>query len=163
MWLSYHLFEYVGHAKATDLVVIMGSGCAAAASAVERCVDDLGARVGVVKVRLFRPWSAKHFLAAVPKSVRRVAVLDRCAEPGALADPLFLDVTASFHAGGWLAGTPPSVIGGRYGLRRYMPAPARPPDRMHARTHACTHAIHPASHPHSQPAIQPACPPARQT
>ncbi len=115
----YQLFDYVGHPEAERVVVIMGSGAEATHEAVEWLVGR-GEKVGVVKVRLYRPFSAAHFIAALPRSVRRIAVMDRTKEPGAVAEPLYLDVlTALTEAAG--AGTspfaqPPLVVGGRYGL-----------------------------------------------
>jgi homodimeric pyruvate:ferredoxin (flavodoxin) oxidoreductase len=108
---SYDLFEYYGHPAATDIIVIMGSG----ATVLEELLDHYGParKVGIVKIHLFRPWSAKHFLAAIPSTVRRIAVLDRCKETG-LGEPLFTDVCATLqacHRGNGIV-----VIGGRYGL-----------------------------------------------
>ena len=105
----YRLFEYIGHPEAEKVVVVMGSARSAVAEAV-RASDE---RVGVVQVRLFRPFDADALLAALPPTVRRIAVLDRTKEPGAIGEPLFLDVAASLSR----AGRPMEVlIGGRYGL-----------------------------------------------
>ncbi len=104
-----HLFDYVGAADAEDVVIAMGSGC----ETIEETVDYLtkqGKKVGLLKVRLYRPFAADVFVKALPKSVKRVAVLDRCKEPGSLGEPLYLDVAAS------LAGSGVKVVGGRYGL-----------------------------------------------
>ncbi|MDD4817354.1 MAG: pyruvate:ferredoxin (flavodoxin) oxidoreductase [Victivallaceae bacterium] len=104
-----HLFDYVGAADATDVIIAMGSGC----ETIEETVDYLtgqGKKVGLLKVRLYRPFAADVFVKALPASVKRVAVLDRCKEPGCLGEPLFLDVAAS------LAGKDVKVIGGRFGL-----------------------------------------------
>ncbi|WP_229597653.1 hypothetical protein, partial [Serratia marcescens] len=82
--------DYYGHPQAERVVVVMGS----AAGTCEEVIDTLltrGEKVGVLKVRLFRPFSAQHLLGALPDSVRSVAVLDRTKEPGALAEPLYLD------------------------------------------------------------------------
>ena len=108
---SYHLFDYVGAKDATSAIVIMGSG----AEAVEETVDYLTARgekVGVLKVHLYRPFSAAHFVKALPRSVKNIAVLDRTKEPGSLGEPLYLDVVAALAEMHRKA----TVIGGRYGL-----------------------------------------------
>ncbi len=108
---SYHLFDYVGAKDATSVIVIMGSG----AEAVEETVDYLTARgekVGVLKVHLYRPFSAAHFVKALPRSVKNIAVLDRTKEPGSLGEPLYLDVVAALAEMHRKA----NVIGGRYGL-----------------------------------------------
>ncbi|MFN0156207.1 MAG: pyruvate:ferredoxin (flavodoxin) oxidoreductase [Gaiella sp.] len=119
----YRLFDYSGAPDAERVLVLMGSGCGAAEEAVDRLVAE-GEKVGLVKVRLFRPFAASALLAALPATVERVAVLDRTKEPGALGEPLFLDVTAALAE----AGEPrPLVIGGRYGLasKEFTPAMAR--------------------------------------
>lgn len=108
------LFEYAGAPNAERVVVAMG----AHAQTVELAARDLwtrrGERVGVVKVHLFRPWDAERFLAALPKTVKRVAVLDRGHEATAVGDPLFLDVTASLAGAGRLGDV--SVVGGQYAI-----------------------------------------------
>jgi pyruvate-ferredoxin/flavodoxin oxidoreductase len=123
----YGLFEYTGHPDAERVIVAMGSG----AETVHETVDYLAARgekVGVVKVRLYRPFSKAAFLAALPPSTRRIAVLDRCKEPGAPGDPLFLDVMTILGEaradGASLFKTEPLVIAGRYGLssKEFTPA-----------------------------------------
>ena len=97
---SYRLFDYVGHPEAERVLVLMGSGAGAAEEAVERLCDD-GERVGLVKVRLYRPFDAAAFVAALPASVAAIAVLDRTKEPAALGEPLFQDVvTALAERGG---------------------------------------------------------------
>ncbi|HEV2281483.1 MAG TPA: pyruvate:ferredoxin (flavodoxin) oxidoreductase [bacterium] len=116
----YHLFDYAGHPEAERVIVVMGS----AAETVHETVDWLvrsGEKVGVVKVRLFRPFSAGDFAAALPRTVRAVAVLDRTKEPGALGEPLYLDVLAALHEASTVR---PAVIGGRYGLasKEFTPA-----------------------------------------
>ena len=124
---QYHLFDYVGHPEAERVIVVMGSG----AETVEETVAYLTARgekVGVVKVRLYRPFSIRHFLSTLPKSVRTIAVLDRTKEPGAPGDPMYLDVVAALRQGKDLGITKfaaePHVIGGRYGLasKEFTPA-----------------------------------------
>ncbi|HLY23094.1 MAG TPA: pyruvate:ferredoxin (flavodoxin) oxidoreductase [bacterium] len=118
---SYHLFDYAGHPEAERVIVVMGS----AAETVHETVDWLaasGEKVGVVKVRLFRPFSASDFVAALPRTVRAVAVLDRTKEPGALGEPLYLDVLAALNEVPLAAH--PTVVGGRYGLasKEFTPA-----------------------------------------
>jgi pyruvate-ferredoxin/flavodoxin oxidoreductase len=114
---QYHLFDYVGAPDAERVVVMMGSG----AEAVEEMVDWLNARgekVGLVKVRLYRPFDVAAFVAALPASVKSIAVLDRVKEPGAVADPLYLDIVAALQdalAEGQIAAMP-RVVAGRYGL-----------------------------------------------
>jgi pyruvate-ferredoxin/flavodoxin oxidoreductase len=114
----YRLFDYVGHPQAERVLVLMGSGAEVAHETVE-WLAARGERVGVLKVRLFRPFDVQAFARALPPSVRRVAVLDRTKEPGALGEPLLLDVIAALHEArrrGLLAGDMPLVTGGRYGL-----------------------------------------------
>ena len=126
---QYHLFDYAGAPDAERVIVMMGS----AVGAAEETVDELilrGQKVGLVKVRLYRPFDLDAFVRAVPKTVRRIAVLDRTKEPGALGEPLYQDVTAAL-AERWTsrdgdgAALPP-VIGGRYGLssKEFTPAMA---------------------------------------
>ncbi len=114
---QYHPFDYYGHPQAERVIVLMGS----AIGTCEEVVDDLltrGEKVGVLKVRLYRPFNASAMLEALPQSVRQVSVLDRTKEPGALAEPLYLDVMTAL-AEAFSRGereTLPRVIGGRYGL-----------------------------------------------
>ena len=113
----YHLADYTGVPDADRVIVIMGSGAQTAAETA-RYLAAQGEQVGVVTVRLFRPFPADAVLAALPATARRVAVLDRTKEPGSLGEPLFLDVLgalAEAHASGGLA-VMPVVTGGRYGL-----------------------------------------------
>jgi pyruvate-ferredoxin/flavodoxin oxidoreductase len=123
----YGLFDYVGAPDAERVIVLMGSGAETAHEAVEHLVAH-GDRVGVLKVRLYRPFSSSAFLAALPRSVRTLAVLDRTKEPGATGDPLYLDVTAALAeaaADGVLPfAAAPRVIAGRYGLssKEFTPA-----------------------------------------
>ncbi|MDJ0782352.1 MAG: pyruvate:ferredoxin (flavodoxin) oxidoreductase [Desulfosarcinaceae bacterium] len=108
---KYRLFDYVGAPDADRVIVSMGSSC----ETIEEVVDYLAARgesVGLVKVRLFRPFSAEHLLAAVPATAACITVLDRTKEPGALGDPLYQDVCTSFMEKGQM----PTIVGGRYGL-----------------------------------------------
>jgi len=113
----YETISYTGDPAAERVIVIMGSGAQTAAETA-RYLAGQGERVGVVTVRLFRPFPAADLLAALPPTVRQVAVLDRTKEPGSLGEPLFLDVLgalAEAHAAGTLA-VMPVVTGGRYGL-----------------------------------------------
>ena len=110
----YRLFDYLGDPEAEQVVVVMGSGVGAASEAVERMVSD-GAKVGLVTVRLYRPFDVAAFRAVLPPTVQTVAVLDRTKEPGAPGEPLYLDVVTALTE--TADGTPPPrVIGGRYGL-----------------------------------------------
>lgn len=109
---NYHLFDYYGAPDAERVVIAMGSVCDAAEETIDYMLAK-GEKVGLVKVRLFRPFSAKHLIAAIPQTVKSIAVLDRTKEPGAIGEPLYLDVVAA------LAGTKfadITVVGGRYGL-----------------------------------------------
>jgi pyruvate-ferredoxin/flavodoxin oxidoreductase len=113
----YRLFDYVGHPEAERVIVMMGSGAECAHETVEALVAG-GERVGLVKVRLYRPFVMDAFIDALPTTVRSIAVLDRTKEPGATGEPLFLDVTAALANAvtqGSLAALP-RIIGGRYGL-----------------------------------------------
>ena len=113
----YSLVSYVGHPEADRVIVAMGSGSQTAAQTA-RYLADRGDRVGVVRIRLYRPFPAGQFLAALPPTAARVAVLDRTKEPGSLGEPLFLDVLtvlAEAHAAGAVEAMP-LVTGGRYGL-----------------------------------------------
>ena len=121
---AYHLFDYVGAPDAERVIVLMGSGCEAAQETVEYLVAR-GQKVGAIKVRLFRPFSAADFVRALPPTTRTVAVLDRCKEPGATGEPLYQDVVTAIveGAGGVTppahpvgSGDAPRIIGGRYGL-----------------------------------------------
>ncbi len=114
---SYHLFDYYGAPDADRVVVMMGSGAEAMHEVVEY-LNAQGEKVGVIKVRLYRPFVSEAFVAALPKTVKRIAVLDRTKEPGALGEPLYLDVTAALAealASGQISAMP-QVFGGRYGL-----------------------------------------------
>ena len=116
---SYHLFDYVGHPEAERVIVLMGSGAETAHETVDWMLAK-GEKVGIVKVRLYRPFPIRQFIAALPKSVKSIAVLDRTKEPGALGEPLYLDVLAALReakdAGESPFAAEPRVIGGRYGL-----------------------------------------------
>ena len=124
---SYHLFDYVGAPDAERVIVMMGSG----AGAVEETVEYLfqkREKVGLLKVRLFRPFHAGAFVAALPKTTAQIAVLDRTKEPGSLGEPLYLDVLTALHESGPENGLrSPRIIGGRYGLssKEFTPAMAK--------------------------------------
>ncbi len=112
---SYHLFDYHGHPEAERVVVAMGSSV----ETIIETVDWLAARgekVGVVAVRLFHPFHVKSFLAALPKTVKAIAALDRTKEPGSLGEPLYLNVVTSLAEGRSALAGSPRIIGGRYGL-----------------------------------------------
>ncbi|HVO27128.1 MAG TPA: pyruvate:ferredoxin (flavodoxin) oxidoreductase [Candidatus Margulisiibacteriota bacterium] len=124
---AYRLFEYHGATDAARVIVVMGSG----AEAVHETVDALnerGARVGVVKVRLYRPFDVRRFIETLPATTQAIAVLDRTKEPGSAGEPLYLDCVNAIHEGitdGWGAlRTFPKLIGGRYGLssKEFTPA-----------------------------------------
>jgi len=112
---KYDLFEYVGAKDATKVIVIMASGGDVAQRTVE-CLK--GEKVGVLKIKLFRPFSATDFINAFPKTVKKIAVMDRTKEPGSLGEPLFLDVCSAFLTEEARAKFPktPLIIGGRYGI-----------------------------------------------
>ncbi|MFZ1640266.1 MAG: pyruvate:ferredoxin (flavodoxin) oxidoreductase [Candidatus Contendobacter sp.] len=123
----YNLFDYFGDPNADRVVVLMGSG-AETACETAAYLNQRGERVGVLQVRLFLPFSASHFLAALPASVKSIAVLDRTKEPGSTGEPMYLDVVNTLmeaHTAGTLP-TPilPRIIGGRYGLssKEFTPA-----------------------------------------
>ena len=109
---SYDLFDYVGHPKATKVVVLMGSGC----DTVEETINHLaktGAKIGAIKVRLYRPFSVKDFVKKIPATCKYISVLDRTKEPGSLGEPLYLDVVTALKEAKM---THIKVQGGRYGL-----------------------------------------------
>ncbi|MBQ2977435.1 MAG: pyruvate:ferredoxin (flavodoxin) oxidoreductase, partial [Clostridia bacterium] len=109
---SYKLFDYYGAADAEEVLVAMGSGCEAIHETIDAMLKK-GKKVGVIKVHLYRPFSAKHFLAAVPETCKKIAVLDRTKEPGSLGEPLYEDVCAVLAENGKKDIV---VVGGRYGL-----------------------------------------------
>ncbi|MEN9541799.1 MAG: pyruvate:ferredoxin (flavodoxin) oxidoreductase, partial [Cyanobacteriota bacterium] len=126
----YRLYDYEGHPDADRVLVLMGSGCETAAETAQ-ALNAAGARLGVLKVRLFRPMAAMALVAALPITTRRIAVLDRCKEPGSAAEPLHLDLQAAV-AEHWCARSngespAPLVVGGRYGLasKEFTPAMVR--------------------------------------
>jgi len=124
---QYNLFDYHGHPEADRVIVVMGSG----AETIHETIDHLnasGEKLGMVKVRVYRPFSVDAFVAALPPSVRSIAVLDRTKEHGSIGEPLYMDVIAALieakNAGLRPAGADPRVIGGRYGLasKEFTPA-----------------------------------------
>ena len=122
---AYHLFDYYGAADAERVIILMGSG----AEAVEEAVDALtqkGEKLGVLKVRLYKPFDASAFLAALPKTVKSIAVLDRCKDPGSAGEPLYMDIVTVLaeNAAKLPFAKMPTVVGGRYGLssKEFTPA-----------------------------------------
>jgi pyruvate-ferredoxin/flavodoxin oxidoreductase len=117
----YKLFEYHGAVDADRIIILMGSGCEAAHETVD-ALNSVGEKVGVLKVRLYRPWDAQRLVAVLPTSVKAIAVLDRTKEPGSGGEPLYLDVVAALSEN-WV-GQLPKVVGGRYGLssKEFPPA-----------------------------------------
>ena len=124
---QYHLFDYVGPEDADRVIIIMGSG----AETVEETINHMnanGEKVGMLKVRLFRPFSIKHFISALPASVKKIAVLDRTKEPGGAGEPMYQDVVTAFAEAAiedyFQFEKTPVIIGGRYGLssKEFTPA-----------------------------------------
>jgi pyruvate-ferredoxin/flavodoxin oxidoreductase len=119
---QYQLYEYHGAPDAERVVIVMGSG----AETIHETVDYLnaqGQKVGVLKVRLYRPFDLRRFAEALPASVQKIAVLDRCKEPGSSGEPMYLDVLTALHEE-WTGERFPTVVGGRYGLssKEFTPA-----------------------------------------
>ncbi len=110
---SYKLFDYYGHPEAERIIIMMGSGIGPVHEVTDY-LNDRGEKVGFVSVHLFRPFSIKHLMDAIPPTVKKIAVLDRCKEPGAIGEPLYMDVISALH-NDWEFKMP-KVIGGRYGL-----------------------------------------------
>ena len=117
---EHHLFDYYGAADAERVIILMGSATEAAREAIDYLTAK-GEKVGMVSVHLFRPFSVKHLLAAVPQSCTKIAVLDRTKEPGADAEPLYLDVKEAFYN----VENRPLIVGGRYGLGSNDTTPAK--------------------------------------
>ena len=122
---QYKLFQYVGAPDAERIVVLMGSGCETAHETVDY-LTARGEKVGVLKVRLYRPFDIKRFCEALPATVKSIAVLDRTKEPGSAGEPLYLDVVSALNEGlskGWVKSMP-RVVCGRYGLssKEFTPA-----------------------------------------
>jgi pyruvate-ferredoxin/flavodoxin oxidoreductase len=122
---QYHLFDYAGVPDAERVLVVMGSGAETAQVTAEYLAGQ-GEKVGVVKVHLYRPFSVRHFVQALPPTVKAIAVLDRTKEPGSIGEPLYLDVVTAVNEGRdtSLITASPRIIGGRYGLssKEFTPA-----------------------------------------
>ena len=121
---QYRLFEYVGAADAEQILILMGSGCEAAHETVDHLLGK-GEKIGIIKVRLYRPFASEIFLQTIPESVRRIAVLDRTKEPGADGEPLYKDIMTTLADRAMRDGAPmPLVTAGRYGLssKEFTPA-----------------------------------------
>ena len=117
---KYSLFDYYGAKDADRVIIAMGSVTEAIRETIDHLTEQ-GEKVGLVAVHLYRPFSAKHFLAAVPSTAKRIAVLDRTKEPGAVGEPLYLDVKDCFYG----AENAPLIVGGRYGLGSKDTTPAQ--------------------------------------
>ncbi len=113
---SYKLFEYYGHPEAERIIIIMGSGVGPVHEVTDY-LNDRGEKVGYLNIHLYRPFSVSHFIDAIPNTVQKIAVLDRCKEPGAIGEPLYMDTVNALHKG-WKYEKydMPVVTGGRYGL-----------------------------------------------
>lgn len=108
---EYHPFDYYGHPEAENIIIAMGSVCDTISEVIDH-LNGKGEKVGMIKVHLYRPFSEKYFFEALPKSVKKIAVLDRTKEPGSLGEPLYLDITKLFYN----RDNSPLIVGGRYGL-----------------------------------------------
>ncbi|MCF6463569.1 pyruvate:ferredoxin (flavodoxin) oxidoreductase [Clostridium sp. Cult1] len=108
---DYKPFNYYGHEEAENIIVAMGSVCETIEEVIDYLIDK-GEKVGLIKVHLYRPFSKEHFFKVLPKTVKKIAVLDRTKEPGSLGEPLYLDVKALFYN----SDMNPIIVGGRYGL-----------------------------------------------
>ena len=122
----YHLFDYIGAPDAERIIILMGSGAEAAEETVDYLAEK-GEKVGVIKVRLYRPFSIDHFINALPTTTKSIAVLDRTKEPGSSGEPLYMDVVNAIsekYMDGGLGFTFPKITGGRYGLssKEFTPA-----------------------------------------
>ena len=124
---QYKLFDYVGHPEAERVIVVMGSGAEAVHETVDYLVEK-GEKVGLIKVSLYRPFSIKHFVQALPKTVKKISVLDRTKEAGSAGEPLYLDIvdaiTESYNDDTLHLTTFPKITGGRYGLSSKEFAPS---------------------------------------
>ena len=120
---KYNLFDYYGAPDAERIIILMGSGAEAAEETIEYMTEKLGEKVGLLKVRLFRPFSIEHFVNAMPKTVKGIAVLDRTKEPGSIGEPLYQDVVTALSENCPFEKMP-KVVGGRYGLssKEFTPA-----------------------------------------
>jgi len=127
---EYHLFDYIGAPDAERIVIMMGSGAETMHETIEYLTGQ-GEKVGMIKVRLYRPFSVEAFLKAIPKTVKKIAVLDRTKEPGAVGEPLYIDVQTAIREGIHYGTAPfkdyPVIVGGRYGLssKEFNPAMAK--------------------------------------
>ncbi|MEK6552076.1 MAG: 2-oxoacid:acceptor oxidoreductase family protein, partial [Bacteroidota bacterium] len=125
---QYHLFDYYGAPDAKRIIILMGSGAETAEEIVDYLSQRMEEKVGILKVRLYRPFSPKHLLAAIPKTVETISVLDRTKEPGSLGEPLYLDVVTAISEAMSSDNPPfakmPKIVGGRYGLssKEFTPA-----------------------------------------
>ncbi|MBL1215269.1 MAG: pyruvate:ferredoxin (flavodoxin) oxidoreductase [Ignavibacteriae bacterium] len=125
---QYKLFDYYGAPDATRVIVMMGSGAEAALETVNYMTERMEEKVGLINVRLYRPFSAKHLLNVIPKTVQKISVLDRTKEPGAIGEPLYLDVVTAIAEAMASDEKPfeqmPKITGGRYGLssKEFTPA-----------------------------------------
>lgn len=125
---QYHLFDYFGAPDAKRVIVLMGSGGEAALETINYMTSRIEEKVGIIKVRLYRPFSVEHLLEAIPNSVEKIAVLDRTKEPGSIGEPLYLDVVTALSENMSSANPKfskmPKIIGGRYGLssKEFTPA-----------------------------------------
>lgn len=118
---QYKLYEYYGHQSPDRIIIIMGSGSGAVNETV-KYLNERGEKVGYLYIRMFRPVDVKALIESIPESVKHIAVLDRCKEPGAIGDPLYMDIVTAINEG-W-QGNRPSIIAGRYGLasKEFTPA-----------------------------------------
>jgi len=107
----YHLFDYVGAPDADKIIIAMGSGCETIEETINYLNTQRGEKLGLIKVRLYRPFSIEHFVKVIPETVKKIAVLDRTKEPGSIGEPLYLDVVSALKDRKDL-----TIIGGRYGL-----------------------------------------------
>ncbi len=125
---QYKLFDYYGAPDAKRVIILMGSGAETAQETIDYMTQRMEEKVGVLKVRLYRPFSAKHFIESLPKTVEKIAVLDRTKEPGAFGEPLYLDVVSVISDAMNSDNPPfekmPKIVGGRYGLssKEFTPA-----------------------------------------
>ena len=125
---SYKLFDYYGHPEAEQLIVMMGSGAETAAETAEFLNATSGAKYGVIAVRLYRPFNIPGFIKTLPKTVKSIAVLDRTKEPGAIGEPLYLDISLALRKASrcenHCLSIDPNVVGGRYGIgsKEFTPA-----------------------------------------
>ena len=125
---KYNLFDYYGASDAERIIILMSSGAETAEETVDYLIEKEKEKIGIIKVRLYRPFSIKHFVESLPKTTKKIAVLDRTKEPGSIGEPLYLDVVAALSEN--MSGkTPyfektPTIIGGRYGLssKEFTPA-----------------------------------------